>query len=110
MSYNKQELVNEVYAALENLHQFHSNDEELDYIEVRLQLVDGSYNILTGDSQYDTDHRGAWGYGGVDCTRMLIEDELLEDAESIVDEALDEYYDQKLESRMFDYHDCITKA
>ena len=27
-------------------------------IEIRLQVVDGSYHVLSGDPQYDTDHRG----------------------------------------------------
>jgi hypothetical protein len=30
---------------------------------VRLQVVDGSWYFHTGDNSYDTDHRGAWGYG-----------------------------------------------
>lgn len=30
---------------------------------VRLQVVDGSWHLHSGDPQYDTDHRGSWGYG-----------------------------------------------
>ena len=30
---------------------------------LRLQVVDGSWFIHSGDPQYDTDHRGSWGYG-----------------------------------------------
>ena len=29
---------------------------------LRLQVVDGSWFIHSGDPQYDTDHRGSWGY------------------------------------------------
>jgi hypothetical protein len=53
--------------------------------EVRLQVVDGGCHIHTGDSQYDTDHRGAWGYGyiPIHCDirdAMQIADELIDDA------------------------------
>ena len=30
-------------------------------IELRLQVVDGSWYLHSGDPQYDTDHRGYWG-------------------------------------------------
>lgn len=33
------------------------------HLDVRLQLVDGDWTIWSGDNQYDTDHRGAWGFG-----------------------------------------------
>ena len=29
--------------------------------DIRLQVLDGSWEYHTGDSQYDTDHRGMWG-------------------------------------------------
>lgn len=29
--------------------------------DVRLQVVDGSWYVATGDPSYDTDHRGYWG-------------------------------------------------
>lgn len=31
--------------------------------DVRLQVRGGSWQLHTGDSQFDQDHRGAWGYG-----------------------------------------------
>lgn len=34
---------------------------KLDEREARLQAVDGIWQFLTGDPQYDTDHRGCWG-------------------------------------------------
>jgi len=30
--------------------------------DIRLQVVDGQWFFHTGDSQYDTDHKGFWGY------------------------------------------------
>lgn len=35
-------------------------------IDVRLQVYpSGSWEIHTGDSQYDCDHRGFWGYSSI---------------------------------------------
>lgn len=52
--------------------------------EVRLQVREDGWLILTGDSQYDQDHRGAWGCGFIrrganwaecrECARDLIND------------------------------------
>lgn len=52
-------------------------------LEVRLQVREsGSYALHTGDSQYDTDHRGYWGSGfltsGTDCEELARE--LIEEA------------------------------
>jgi hypothetical protein len=36
------------------------------YCDVRLQVYDdGQWAVRYGDSQYDTDHRGWWGYSSV---------------------------------------------
>ena len=35
------------------------------FIDVRLRVFDGGWEVLHGDSQYDTDHRGKWGYGAI---------------------------------------------
>ena len=59
------------------------NDD--DYGECRLQVMpDGGWYFRTGDSQYDTDHRGYWGNASVstqttksecrEIARQLIED------------------------------------
>lgn len=34
-------------------------------MDVRLQVVDGSWTLNTGDASYDTDHRGYWGSGSI---------------------------------------------
>lgn len=36
-------------------------DTEDHGIELRLQVVDGSWYLHSGDPSYDTDHRGYWG-------------------------------------------------
>lgn len=37
-------------------------DDEDPCLDVRLQLFDGTFLVWSGDNQYDTDHRGAWGF------------------------------------------------
>ena len=32
-------------------------------VDVRLRIHSGSWQVLWGDPQFDTDHRGRWGYG-----------------------------------------------
>lgn len=87
MTYNKAELIeymtNVISEAFEVLQ---SLDE--DSIDVRLQLVDGTYYAHIGDSQHDTNHRGNWGYTSV--SRYDIND-LDALAYDVVHEAL-EYY------------------
>jgi hypothetical protein len=39
--------------------------------DIRLQLVDGSWALHTGDAQYDTDHRGWWGASAVEAGASL---------------------------------------
>lgn len=39
---------------------------ETPYVDVRLQVhTDGSWQVHSGDSQYDTDHRGFWGSSAI---------------------------------------------
>ena len=39
-----------------------NDDDESGYGDIRLSMTDdGSWEIHTGDAQYDTDHRGYWG-------------------------------------------------
>lgn len=56
----------EVKDALENLfvghYLFEDTDEPLD---VRLRVFNGSWEVLSGDSQSDTDHRGLWSSGSI---------------------------------------------
>jgi hypothetical protein len=74
----------------------------VELVDLRLQLVDGYYRIWSGDSQYDTDHRGMWGYGtvvirphitdyGYEFTQEDMDESNSILAELIVDEALQEY-------------------
>ena len=47
------------------------DDSDEDYaedyagIDVRLRCIDGGWEILTGDSQNDTNHLGYWGYSSL---------------------------------------------
>lgn len=63
----------------------HNNEEP--WLDIRLRLDrSGSYDILTGDPCYDTDHRGFWGSGSI--SRGSDEVELIALSRSLVDEAL----------------------
>jgi hypothetical protein len=52
-------------------------------VEVRLQVVDGSWELHTGDPCYDTDHRGYWGAGTLtpDTNCRELAAELIDEAE-----------------------------
>ncbi len=51
------------------------------FIDVRLRVFDGGWEVLHGDSQYDTDHRGLWGYSSISESSEALEvaRELLDD-------------------------------
>ncbi len=45
------------------------HDSEHEYADVRLQVhADGRFSVHTGSSDYDQDHRGAWGSGSIPLT------------------------------------------
>lgn len=93
VKYDRQQLIDNVYLAITNLRGRYLNDPDVDFVDIRLQLVDGTYYIHFGDSQYDTDHRGSWGYGEVNThsEEGFTPDTFKETAETIVDEALADY-------------------
>lgn len=41
------------------------DSEDFSGLDVRLVFHEGNWEVKTGDSQYDTDHRGFWGYGSL---------------------------------------------
>jgi len=51
------------------------------FIDVRLRVFNGGWEVLHGDSQYDTDHRGLWGYSSISESSEALEvaRELLDD-------------------------------
>jgi hypothetical protein len=57
--------------------------------DIRLQLHDGTWSFHTGDSQYDQDHRGAWGSGF--CPRGVSKAEARSIAKDLIDEAMSDY-------------------
>jgi hypothetical protein len=61
-----------------------------EYIEIRLQLVDGTHKFYCGDSQYDTDHRGYWGVFEVEFNASP--DEIKTYARQIVTDAYENFY------------------
>jgi len=61
---------------------FHNNSSDMD---VRIQYVDGSLKFHTGDTQYDTDHRGYWGYANLNRYEL----DMYEKAKELVNDMLD---------------------
>lgn len=45
--------------------------EQEECLDCRLRVFEGDWELLTGDPQYDTDHRGYWSYASIpiNCTR-----------------------------------------
>ena len=66
-------------------------------IEIRLQVVDGSYHVLSGDPQYDTDHRGFWGsaYIPVRTTKQESKDTARELIDSVWEPYLEWVYENE---------------
>ena len=66
-------------------------------IEVRLQVVDDSYYVLSGDPQYDTDHRGFWGsaYIPVRTTKQELKDTARELIDSVWEPYLEWVYENE---------------
>lgn len=111
--YNREQLITAVKQEIEDVMLQYENDNDVTYVDIRLQLVDGTYHIYTGDSQFDTDHRGSWGYGSFvvntyfdHCigTLLLTEDEIdktqpeeyQQIATEMVDEALGDWEQNEL--------------
>ena len=61
-------------------------------IEIRLQVVDGSYHVLSGDPQYDTDHRGFWGCAYLPAVRTTKQD-LKDTAKELINDAFENYWE-----------------
>jgi hypothetical protein len=59
IDYDRQAIESELIDYIERAIAFLGDCDE--YIEIRLQLLDGKHTFYCGDSQYDTDHRGYWG-------------------------------------------------
>ena len=95
--YNKQDLIDHVKSQIENVRVFFEDDLDVLEVDIRLQLVDGTYYFHSGDSQFDDDHRGAWGYGCIDVTEEYSDDDLSFIAEEIVNEALEDFEVQQQE-------------
>jgi hypothetical protein len=62
-------------------------DSDFSGIDCRLRVFDGDWSLITGDSQFDTDHRGYWAYGSIPYYCTL--EEAQEIAESLI-KALEE--------------------
>ena len=62
--------------------------------DIRIQYVDGNWRTWEGDNQYDTDHRGAWGYGFIGYNASV--KELRDVARNMLVECRDAYNENRL--------------
>lgn len=64
---------------------------DVGYFDVRLRYFEGDYTIIWGDSQYDLDHRGFWGYHTVfaECSDSDLKEIILEMYKEIEDQMHD---------------------
>ncbi len=88
--------IEEVKAELERIAAFTDFDDlgqdDDGYLDVRLRVFEGDWEVKFGDSQYDTDHRGSWGYASI-CE----DSDLSEVAQELIDEvSWDEAINQAL--------------
>lgn len=60
---------------------------EEDGVDVRLQVTQGGWGVLSGDAQYDTDHRGYWGASYLDK-----ESNVRDVARELIAEAREDFY------------------
>ncbi len=88
---NKQIFISRVYETLKILRDDKRLFEEDEYLDVRVNInPEGDINILFGDSQFDTDHRGLGAYGS---SNINYDDEfLLSVAKDLVNEIEDQFY------------------
>ena len=66
-----------------------------DEMDVRLQVTHEGWDLHTGSPQYDTNHRGWWGYGTLYSGRQNIR----ELAREMLQDAKDSYYEWAAEDR-----------
>lgn len=72
-----------------NYHQNDFKEKGSDFCgtDVRLRVHGGSWYVYTGSSDYDQDHRGAWGYGPLCYGRQNLTDL----ARELITQAKDDY-------------------
>lgn len=100
--YHREQLIAAVKQEIENVMLQYENDNDVTYVDIRLQLVDGTYHIHIGDNQFDQSHRGSFGYGSITVNGTMVDswvgdqinrtepDEYQQIATEMVDEALED--------------------
>lgn len=58
--YDREDLIAAVVREINNIIFSYSDDPEIEEVDIRQQLVDGTYYVYPGDIQYITDLRGSW--------------------------------------------------
>jgi len=64
-------------------------DGEDPSMDFRIHFLEGDWIVLTGDPQFDTDHRGCWGYGSISLSnkgdKAVVESAVFEAIEEAID-------------------------
>jgi len=67
-----------------------SEDPSMDF---RIQFLEGDWIVLTGDPQFDPDHRGCWGYGSLSLStkgdKAVVESAVFEAIEEAINSCLE---------------------
>ena len=67
--------------------------EDWSGLDVCLRFYEGSWELLSGDSQYGTDHRGYWGYGSL--SYDIEQEELTETMTALATELIEGVLEQE---------------
>ena len=70
------------------------------FCDIRLQIVDGCYYVLWGDSSFDQDHRGFWGLASL--WLNMTKKECYSVAKELIDDAEDHYHTTRIEDKAID--------
>lgn len=83
------------------------------YLDIRLniQLSDDeqtTIKLLYGDPQYDTDHRGEWGYGHLTYgqSKKDVKEMILQMYDEILDNLFEDHLPEWLKELYYDYLNC----
>lgn len=58
-------MINDLVNELQNIQSFVKNNNNEEWIDIRLRFFKDEYSLLWGDSSFDPDHRGFWGFSTV---------------------------------------------
>lgn len=58
-------MINDLTQELKSIQDFVKNNNDEEWIDLRLRFFENEYSLLWGDPSMDTDHRGFWGFSSI---------------------------------------------